>query len=33
MQMWADLLAVGIDRNKIDKQPNAVLLEGLPRWC
>ena len=25
--MWADLFAVGVDRNKIDKQPNAVLLE------
>ena len=25
--MWADLLAAGLDRNKIDKQPNAVLLE------
>ena len=26
-QMWADTLAAGLDRNKIDKQPNAVLLE------
>ena len=25
--MWADSLAAGLDRNKIDKQPNAVLLE------
>ena len=27
MQMWANLLAAGVDRNKIDKQPNALLLE------
>ena len=27
MQMWANLFAVGVDRNKTDKQPNAVLLE------
>ena len=27
MQIWDDLLAVGIDRNKIDKQPNATFLE------
>ena len=27
MQMWADFLAAGFDRNKIDKQPNALLLE------
>ena len=26
-QMWADLLAVGVDQNKIDRQPNALLLE------
>ena len=25
--MWADFLAAGFDRNKIDKQPNALLLE------
>ena len=25
--MWAHLLAAGVDRNKIDKQPNALLLE------
>ena len=24
---WADLLAVGVDRNKIDTQPSALLLE------
>ena len=27
MQMWADFLAAGFDRNKIDKQPSALLLE------
>ena len=27
MQLWADLLAAGVDRNKIDKQLNALLLE------
>ena len=27
MQTWADLLAEGVDRNKIDKQPSALLLE------
>ena len=27
VQMWADLLAVGVDKNKIDKQSNAILLE------
>ena len=27
LKMWADLLAAGVDRNKIDKQPNALLLE------
>ena len=27
MQMWADLLAVGADQNKTDRQPNALLLE------
>ena len=27
MQMWADLLAVGANRNKIDRHPNALLLE------
>ena len=27
VKMWADLLAAGVDRNKIDKQPNALLLE------
>ena len=27
MQMWADLLAAGVDGNKIDKQLNALLLE------
>ena len=25
--MWANLFAVGVDRNKIDKQPNAALPE------
>ena len=27
VQMWADSLAAGLDRNRIDKQPNGVLLE------
>ena len=27
MQIWADLLAAGVDRNKIDRQPNVLLLE------
>lgn len=27
MQMWTDLLTEGVDRNKIDKQPNAVFLK------
>ena len=27
MQMWANLPAGGVDRNKIDQQPNAMLLE------
>ena len=27
LQMWADSLRVRLDRNKTDKQPNAVLLE------
>ena len=27
MQMWANLLAAGVNRNRIDKQPNALLLE------
>ena len=27
MQMWADSLAAGVDRNKIGGQPNALLLE------
>ena len=27
MQIWADLLAVGVDRSKIDRQPNALFLE------
>ena len=27
VQMWADSLAAGLDRNKIDKQPNGVFLE------
>ena len=27
VQMWADLLAVGADKNIIDKQPNAIRLE------
>ena len=26
-QMWTDLLAVGVDQDKIDRQPNVVLLE------
>ena len=26
MQVWADLLAAGVDRNTIDKQPNALLV-------
>lgn len=26
-QMWTDLLAVGVDQDKIDCHPNAVLLE------
>ena len=25
--MWTDFLAAGVDRNKIDRQPNALLLE------
>ena len=25
--MWADLLAAGVDRNKFDEQPSALLLE------
>ena len=27
MQMWADLLAMGVNRNKVDRQPDALLLE------
>lgn len=27
MQMWSDLVAVGVDQEKIDQQPNAVLWE------
>ena len=27
LQMWADSLRVRLDRNKTDKQPNAVFLE------
>ena len=27
MHMWADLFAVGVDRNKIDRQSNDLLLE------
>lgn len=27
MQMWGDLPAVGVNRNKIDQQPNAILLK------
>lgn len=27
MQMWTDLLASGVDQDKIDRQPNAVLIE------
>lgn len=27
VQMWADLLGVGADKNKIDKQPNVICLE------
>ena len=27
IQMWTALLAMGLDKNKIDEQPNAVLLE------
>ena len=27
MQVWADLLAAGVNRNKTDRQPNALLLE------
>ena len=27
MQMWVDLLAMGVDRNKVDRQPDALLLE------
>ena len=26
-QRWANLITTGLDKNKIDKQPNAVLLE------
>ena len=26
-QMWTDFLAVGVDRNENDRQPNAPLLE------
>ncbi|KAF6276061.1 hypothetical protein mRhiFer1_009417 [Rhinolophus ferrumequinum] len=26
-QMWCDLVAAGVDREKIDRQPNALLLE------
>lgn len=26
MQMWADLLAAGVERNKIGRQPSALLL-------
>ena len=25
--MWTDFLAPGVDRNKIDRQPNDLLLE------
>ena len=25
--MWANLITTGLDKNNIDKQPNAVLLE------
>ena len=27
MQMWAVLLPVGVDRYKMDRYPNALLLE------
>lgn len=27
MQMWNDLIAAGVGQEKIDRQPNAVLLE------
>ena len=27
MQVWFDLFAVGVDRNKIDRQSNDLLLE------
>ena len=27
MQVWFDLLAVGVDRNKTDSQSNDLLLE------
>ena len=27
MQMWGDLPAVGVNRNKIYQQPNAILLK------
>ena len=27
MQMWADLLAAGVNRNKTDRQPNTLFLE------
>lgn len=27
MEMWADLLALGVNQDKITCQPNAVLLE------
>ena len=32
MQMWADSLAAGVDRNKIGGQPNALLLELWRNW-
>ena len=27
MKLWADLLAPGVDRNKVDRQPSVLCLE------
>ncbi|KAF6327540.1 hypothetical protein mRhiFer1_008258 [Rhinolophus ferrumequinum] len=32
-QMWCDLVAAGVDRKKIDRQPNALLLELWKQLC
>ncbi|KAF6323418.1 hypothetical protein mRhiFer1_008395 [Rhinolophus ferrumequinum] len=32
-QLWRDLVVVGVDREKIDRQPNALLLELWKQLC